>query len=213
MHFDFDLKGYIYCKDGEHGKLAAVVTDPEVRQVTDLIVKQGHLLPQQRLVPIVVVQSALGEDIYLSSNSYELDQYPEYRVTEYKEPVTEMGERTVEIAAPFGLQGSSKPIVPTRKQKIREGITSSQKVIELGMPVHNVEGKIGKAGRVVVNRERNEIAYLVVRRGLIFPEQLVIPITMIEGVSEDSVQVTGTDDALKHLSRYEHAVETDFLTK
>ena len=212
MHFDFNLGAYIQGKDEHCGRLAGLVIDPEARQVTDLIVDRG-LMTQKRVLPIAVVQSALEENIYVSISSYELDRYPEYRVIEYEEPVTGLERSAVAVATPYGLQGASEPTVPTVQQKIHEGIASGRQVIERGMPVNNVDGKIGKMARVVVNRERQEITCLVMRRGMIFAEQFVIPISMVENMHEDGILVTGTDEALEHLPHYKHAVEADLLTK
>lgn len=213
MNFDFNLKAHIQVKDGEYGQLAGLVIYPEARLVTALIAKQGLLMSQQRVVPIGMVQSALGDDVYVAVSSHELDQCPEYRVVEYEEPVTGLEQRTTEVAAPYGLYGPSEPTVPTRKQKIREGITSDQKVIEPGMPVENLEGKIGKVVRAVVSRESNEIIYLVAQRGMVFHEHVVVPITMVEDVSEDNILVTGTDEMLEELPQYKDIVEADFLAK
>ena len=213
MQFDFNLTGYIQSKDEEYGRLAGLVIYPEAWLATDLIVKRGQLMAQQRVVPIDMVQSALGDDVYLAVGSHELDQCPQYRVVEYEEPVTGLEQQTAEIAAPHGLYGPSEPTVPTIKQKFREGIASDQRVIEPGMPIRNLEGKIGKAVRVVVNRESNEITYLVAQRGMVFHEHLVVPITMVEEVSEDSVLVTGTDEMLEELPQYKDIVEADFLAK
>ena len=203
MQFDFNLSGNIQAKDEEYGQLAGLVLYPEARLVTGLIVKRGLLMAQQRVVPIDLVQSALGDDVYLTADSDELDQCQEYRVVEYEEPVTGLEQQTAGVAVPHGLYGPTEPTVPTKKQKFYEGIASDQKVIEAGMPISNLEGKIGKVVRVVVNRESNEITSLVVQRGMIFHKYLVVPITMVEDVSEDSVLVTGTNDMLEELPQYQ----------
>lgn len=70
------------------------------------------------------------------------------------------------------------------------------------MPVNTVEGKLGKVARVVVNRELREITHLVVRRGIFFAEQLVIPMAMIGDVHEAGILVTGGDEVLANLRGY-----------
>ena len=210
--FDFNLKGYIQGKDGEYGRLAGLVIYPEARLVTNLIVKRGNLIPHMRVVPVATVRCTVEDNIYLSVGSHELNQYPQYRIVEREIPITELDERTVELTAPYGIYGPAEPTVPTIKQKAREGIASDQKVIEFGMALENLGGKIGKAVRVVVNGEHNEMSYVVVQRGLIFHEHLVVPITMVEAISDDSILVTGTDEMLAELPRYKDIVEPEFLT-
>jgi uncharacterized protein YrrD len=203
MHFDFNLGGHIQCKEGECGKLAGLVVEPEARQVTHFIIERGFLGSQAHVLPIALVQSALDDEIYLSISSYEFDQYPRYRVTEYERPATGVGQPGGETATSYGLYGTSAPTVPTVKEKIREGILHNQQVIERDMSVNNIDGKIGKVVRVVVDRENQEITHVVVQRGLIFHEQLVIPVSMVESIYEDGIVVTGTDEALEKLPRYE----------
>lgn len=203
IYFDFNLGAHLQCKDEECGKLAGLVVEPETRQVTNLIVDQGFLVHQAHVLPITVVQSAREDKVYLSISSYEFDQYPRYRVTEYEKPVTGLEQPTGEVATSYGLYGTSAPTVPTVKEKIREGIQYNQRVIEREMPVSNIDGKIGKVVRVVVDREGQEITYLVVQRGLIFHEQFVIPRSMVESIHEGGILVTGTNEALQDLPPYE----------
>jgi uncharacterized protein YrrD len=203
LHFDFQLGAHLQCKDEECGKLAGLVVEPETQQVTNLIVEQGFLMHQARVVPIAVVQSALEDKVYLSISSSEFDQYPVYRVTEYEKPVTGLEQPTTEVLTSYGLYGTSAPTVPTIKEKIREGIPYGQSVIVRDMPVNNIDGKIGKVVRVVVGREHQEITHLVVQRGLLFHEQFVMPGSMIESIDDEGILVTGRDEALQQLPRYE----------
>ena len=212
-NFDFNLKAHIHGSDGKLGQLAGLVIDPEIRRVTDLIVKQGYLMPQQRVVPIETVQSAAQDDVHLYISSNDLDGYPEYRLVEYEEPITGLGQKITEVPAPYGLYGASEPTVPTRKKIIREGIVFDQKMIESDMPVKNLEGKIGKAMRLVMNPERNEIVCLVVQQGIIFHELLVVPISLVENVAEDEILINGANETAENLMRYNDLVGTNLLTK
>jgi uncharacterized protein YrrD len=202
-HFDFHLGAHLQCKDEAGGKLIGLVIEPESRQVTSLIVDQGFLVTQAHVLPFALVQRALEDKVYLSINRSEFDQYPKYRVTEHERPVTGLEQSSGEVATPYGLYGTSAPTVPTVKEKIREGIPYGQIVIEREMPMKTIEGKIGKVVRVMVDRERQEITHLVVQRGLIFHEQLVLPSSMVESIHEDGILLTGTDEALQQLPHYE----------
>jgi uncharacterized protein YrrD len=199
-YFDFNLGAHLQCKDEAGGKLIGLVIEPESRRVTSLIVDQGFLVTQAHVLPFALVQRALEDKVYLSINRSEFDQYPKYRVTEYEKPVTGLEQSHGEVATPYGLYA---PTVPTVKEKIREGIPSGQIVIEREMPVKSIEGKLGKVIRVMVDPEPQEITHLVVQRGLIFHEQLVLPSSMVESVHESGILLTGTDEALQQLPHYE----------
>jgi len=202
------IDAQIQCTNGQCGKLAGVVMNPESRCITDLIVEKGFLLKHDRILPLSVMESATEENVYLSINSNELDQYPEYRVIEYEEPVTGLEQQSTPIVTPYGMQGALDPVVPMVKKKIREGI-GGQKVIERGMHVKSTDGTFGKVDHVLMNLESKEVTHLVVRRGMIFSDHVVIPISMIEEVREDSIFVTGTAEELEQLPRYTPAAKTD----
>jgi uncharacterized protein YrrD len=202
-HFDFNLGAHLQCKDEACGKLIGLVIEPESRQVTSLIVDQGFLVTQAHVLPFAVVESALEDKVYLSLDLSEFDQYPKYRVIEHERPVTGLEQSPGEVATSYGLYGTSAPTVPTVKEKIHEGIPSGQLVIERETPVKTVEDKIGKVARVIVDRECQELTHLVIQRGLIFHEQLVLPISMIESIHENGILVSGTDEILQQLPHYE----------
>ena len=82
--FDFNIGAQVHCQDGQCGKLAKVVVNPDTLQVTDLIIEEGFLLKRARVFPISVVESTTAEDIYLSVHSDDLGNYREYREIEYE---------------------------------------------------------------------------------------------------------------------------------
>jgi hypothetical protein len=155
----------------------------------------------------------MDDKAYVSLSRSELEQYPEYRVTEYEVLASSLEQFAPSVATPYGLYGASEPTVPTVKQKIRDGITTEQVVIEQRMEVINLDGTVGKVARIIVNGESDEITDLVVGRGIIFTEQLVIPISMIEDIHEDGISMLGTDEVLEQLSRYPEMLQADTSTR
>jgi uncharacterized protein YrrD len=198
MHFDFKLGAQVRCKDEPCGGLTGLVVNPDSRQVTHLIVKEGFLFTRSSVLPLNAVQRTLGADIDISITSQEFDQYPEYRVVTYEAPA-EGYEQPVVSGTAYGTGGT---VVPMVKRKIREGIDVGQVVIEERMRISNLDGKIGQIEHVIVDRESHNITYLVVHRGLIFSERLMIPISMVEELHEDGITVEGTNEALERLSHY-----------
>ncbi len=199
--FDFNFGAEVQGKEGQCGKLAGLVVQPETRQVTDLIVKKGFLFTQDRIVPISVVQSAMEDNVHLSITDYELDQYPEYRVKEYEQPATGLGQQTVNVATPYGY-ATTEPTVPMVKQKIREGLVPGQEVIEKGMEVKNIEGTIGKVEHVVVDRESQKMTDLVAHRGMLFGDRIIIPVSMVEDLHEEGIFISCTNEEVEQLPRY-----------
>jgi len=90
--YDFNIGARIHCKDGDCGKLLKVVIDPHTQRVTDLIIEKGFLLTTDRVLPVNVVEQAVGEEVSLSIPSETLSEYPEYREIEFEEPAPAVKE-------------------------------------------------------------------------------------------------------------------------
>ena len=201
--FDFNIGAKIQCQDGQEGKLSGVVVDPKTQQVTSLIVEKGFWLTQNRVLPISVVQKTTKDEVYLSISSGQLDLHPEYRVEEYEEPAADPETAQTPMPSPQGFQyGMVEPVVPMVKKTVRKGIVPGQVVIETGIGVSTIMGEIGKVEHVIVDSESEAITHLVVRRGLIFSEQLMVPISAIETMSEEGIFVSCTSKEVELLPLY-----------
>jgi len=218
---DFNIGSQVHCKKDEScGKLLKVVVDPHTERVTDLIVERGFLQKIDRVLPVSAVERTTDQDIYLSISGDELEDYPEYREVEFRKPAPGWGEakqykaeHTRYWVTPHGGFAYHEPAVPRVRREVHEGISSEMEVIEPETPVHNVEGMVvGKVDHVLVDRESGEITHLVVRRGLI-PYYPIVPISMIEYVSEESVYVKATTEEIKQLPRYRPRAATDVLAE
>lgn len=198
--FDFNMGAHVHCQDGQCGKLAKVVLNPDTWQVTDLIVEEGFLLKRARVFPISVVTTTTAEDIYLSISSGDLGNFPEFREVEYE--VLASDNKTL-FQDPYAAGSLDTAKVPMVREKIRQGITSDDLlVVQQGTPVFNAAGKVGKLDHVITNEESGQITHLVVRQGTLFSEQLVIPVFMVEHVGEKGILIAPTDNELKELARY-----------
>ena len=208
--FDFDIGAQVHCQDGNCGRLAKVVVDPETQQVTNLIVEAGFLLKRARVFPIAVVETTTAEGIYLSIVSADLSNYPEYREVEHERPASG-------AEAPFTASGAILPggmalpeqSVPLVREKVREGLSSEDlSLVAQGTPLKNQEGVFGKVDHVIVDADSKEITGLVVRHGFVFPELLNLPVSLIEYVGEKSIFVSATNEELQKLPRYSPVEES-----
>jgi uncharacterized protein YrrD len=71
--------------------------------------------------------------------------------------------------------------------------------------------KVGELDRVVIDPKTHRVSHVVLRRGAVIPEEIVVPIQMIQGTEEDRIQFTGTADTVDSLPKFEetHFVMTD----
>jgi len=216
--FDFNIGAEVHCTDGQCGRLLKVVVDPHTERVTDLIVEKGFILTTDKVLPVSVVEKATPEAVYLSTTGDQLADCADYREVEFSEPAPEWQEtkryRTGEVAHYAFRYGIAlpDPVVPMVRQRVHEGVPSELAVLERGTPVHNVNGEMGKMDHVLVDRESGEISYVIVDRGLLSPS-LVVPISKIGKVSEQSVTVKATDEELEEFSSYRVRDDADILAE
>jgi len=210
--FNFKLGAKVHCEDGECGHLANLVVDPTNDQVVGLIVEKGMIFTQNRVIPIALVQYALGDEIKLLLSRNAVDEYPTYRVIEVEEPVPHLEQNGVQVVTPFGVQNTPfEPTVPMVKHTIHTGIEETHLVLEKGMPINNLEGGVGQLEHVLVERGSNLITHLVAKRGLIFGEKLLIPWSMVAQLGEHEVFIDGLNDTVDGLERFTDEIGQEFL--
>ncbi len=78
-----------------------------------------------------------------------------------------------------------------------------------GTNVYTSDGKdVGAIDRVVLNPNTKEVTHVVVRKGFLFTEDKIVPLSLIASTTEDEVRLRGAADDLESLSPFE---ETHFL--
>jgi sporulation protein YlmC with PRC-barrel domain len=205
--------------DGEDaGKLHAIVLDPRDNEVTHIVVNAGPHFPEPgfgspRLldVPIGLMESATDEDVLLSCDRAALEEMPPYAEQSFFEAPR---ERTKEpggggnllwntglaIAASLSslLTGIAVPAEHFRRARFERHILNDAPVWREEPHTH-----IGDVERVLVDEERDEIQALVVRRGVLFPHDVVLPIGYVTEILDGLIHVRITDDEIEKLARFE----------
>ena len=202
----FVIGARVYCTDGDCGRLSMVVVDPHTQRVTDLIVEKGFLLTTDRVLPIDRVDRASAEGIYLTLAGEDLEDYPEYREFEFKEPAPDFQAGGYDLGNVRCWQNRynlacEEPVIPMVRKRVREGVSSELAVIERGTPVKNAQDTVGHVDHVLVSPTSREITHLVIRKGLV-PYYPILPISEVREVSDEAVTVDLTNDQVKGLVRY-----------
>lgn len=216
---DFAIGARIHCKDGRAGVLRKVVVDPHSRRVIDLVAEKGLLQKKDRVLPISIVVKASAEDIYLTIQSTELPNYPEYRETDFAVPASGW-----EITSPFrrdeirhwtnryGVEGFGSPVIPMVRKHQVQGIASNLEAIGRNTPIRNHEGVVGKVDHLLVVRDTQEVTHFVTQNGIL-RHQLVIPVEWVEDIDDDGIYIRGRRADLKELSRYTPRPPADMLSE
>ena len=185
----------VIAADNRHvGRLHAVVVDPRDNEVTHIVVNAGPHFPEPgfgapRLVdvPVAEMADASEERVLLKCTRDAFARLPEYAERSFTIPPA-AAEPSREIAVPL--------------ETFRRA--SFERHIMNGAPVWRTDphAHMGNVDRVLVNEENDEIEALVIRRGVLFPEDVILPVEYVTEILDGVVHVRISDQDLLRLERF-----------
>ena len=207
------------------GKLHAVVVDPRNDEVTHIVVNAGPHFPSPGFgapklvsVPIGQMEGAQEEDVVLRCSEQEFAAMPSYVERDFLPPPEDEGaeaapqdgqgfqpirmvwDAATALAASFGQQLVG---IPVPRETFR--VAQFERQIVYDSPVWRVEPheQIGEVERVLVDHDSDEIEALVVRRGQLFSEDVVLPIEHVTEILDGMIRVDLNDDQVAGLAKFE----------
>jgi sporulation protein YlmC with PRC-barrel domain len=202
----------------EVGRLHSVVVDPRDNEVTEIVVNAGPHFPEPGFgspelinVPIDLMEDAGEEKVVLSCSQEELRSLPRHVETDFTPAVTPTEEAPksdaahflwntgVALAASFAntLTGIAMPAERVQKASFGREILNDVPVWRMEPHEH-----IGDVERVLVDEETDEIKDLVIRRGALFHEDVVLPIRYVTEILDGVIRVQISDVDLRGLQAY-----------
>lgn len=171
--------------DGEAGRIARIVIDPQDHQPTYLVVKIGRGMRRREIaVPVSLVASASAETVSLSVTRDALEDFPDYEVTvrerryEKPFPVGRLPKQAYTPATNSGYLVLRQRSVPEQSVAIAKGMPVRDRA---GLPVGTVEG-------LILDHEEREGKYIVFRSDPFSPLRL-IPAPLVEAVTSAGVDL------------------------
>jgi uncharacterized protein YrrD len=211
---DIRIGAEVHCLDGKAGTVERVVISPRRREVTHLIVGKGLVLHKDIVVPIERVTSADEHRVGLDLTLDELKALPEYKVVDYVAPDPSWhGPQQYDPGAvllavdPYTVAWG--PSTPSLAGKVvrheRLGVPQDAAIVRRGTPVETKDGKVGSVDHVLVDPKDHTVTHLVVRRGLLLPRDVAIPIDWVTDVDERGVVLGVGEAELDRLPEFEPA--------
>lgn len=209
--------------DGKHvGKLQAIVLDPRDDEVTHVVINAGPHFPQPgfgdpKLVSVDIDQvlDATEREVKLKASEAQFKGMPLYVERAFfpkprkKQPAREdhgihFWEAGTAIAASLAslLTGIAVPGESVRKASYERQILEDAPVWRSEPHMH-----LGDVERVLIDEDTDEIESLVIRRGALFHDDVVLPFDFVREVLDGVIHVDITQEELDQLSPYrgEHA--------
>jgi len=214
----FNNNADVYTADGEQvGSINGIVIDPYDDEVTHLIVQQGVLFTEDKVMPVEWVDTTSEDRITLRPDIDDLEQLPKFEETHYVPRHEEDPPRTDSTLYPglapvypyphYGLgawptvgAGSS---LQTAEHK-HQNIPRDTEALKSGSKVYSSDNEeIGEVERVLMDENTNEVTHFVVKEGLIFKHRKLIPITWVRTLMENEIHLGVGSKTLDNLPEYD----------
>lgn len=205
----------VFSSAGEKiGKLDRVVLDPDTKEVSYLVVKQGILFATSKVIPFSYVDLD-GERITLTKNEAELEDLPDFVETSYVS--TEKQVDSEEDAEPlyyyppqhiawWTTGGRIWYPKPNYVLKTKKAVPDEMVALEEGATVVSKDGEeIGEIERVIVDEAEDRATHFVISKGLISKEHKLIPTLWITKVRGNQVYLSIDSDLFERLPEHELA--------
>ncbi len=202
----------------ELGKLHAVVLDPRDNEITHIVVNAGPHFPEPgfgspRLISVDIgqVQDAGEQEVVLKTGAEQFQKMPDYLEQEFFPapaaetpaepggPVQAFWNAGLAIASSLStlFTGIAVPAEHFRRARFERHILNDAPVWRPEPHTH-----IGDVERVLANEDTDEIAALVIRRGVLFGEDVVLPIGYVTEIQDGLIHVRISDDELRTLEPF-----------
>ena len=209
----------VFTSEGRQvGDLHAVVVDPRDNEVTHIVVNTGPHFPEPGFgvpdlveVPIDQMEGAEESGVYLQVNREAFRAMPEYADRDYLPSAeSEKGEPepggparfvwnlgVAMVASLASIGGVAVPREKFRKARFERHILNDAPVWRTDPEKH-----IGDVERVLVDEDSDEIRALVIKRGVVFPHDVILPIERVTEILDGVVHVDVSDAELDTLQEF-----------
>jgi sporulation protein YlmC with PRC-barrel domain len=205
--------------DGEDvGRLHAIVIDPRDNTVTHIAVNRGPFFPDPGFGSPTIVsvdlpdvrdagedhvdlrldQTAFG-DLPLYSHTHFLEIPDEEKAPEEARGRPALWQTGLAIMASLSsaLTGIAVPAEHFRKAGYEKHILNDAPVWRIEPNTH-----IGDVERVLIDEGSGEIEALVIKRGILFHEETVLPVRYMKDICDGVIHVQISDTDLNHLDTF-----------
>lgn len=208
--------------DQEVGRIARIVLHPSTMEITHVVIRQGLLFTEDKVLPVEHFISANEEGAVLRENSAALENLPNFQETEYvptRYAADEYPEDVPEAVywyptletvpyifpgaygvAPWYEYGTPHRYVRHTAQNIPEGTV----VLDEGARVLSADGEhVGDVEQVFSNPEDDVATHILISQGLLFKEHKLVPTFWIQSVGDGEVRLSVNARVLETLPNYE----------
>lgn len=231
MDTDIRLGAPVVLQDGiEVGRVDRIVVEPRTGNLLELVVHKGLLLREDRIVDQGLIDGVDADGrVILRLDPEEVQDLPPYIVQAYVvAPTYAVARDPYGSAIGPGAEGNvlhrSHPpmqegrhvsssayvdwVMSSAAVEVRSDLPETGTALDIGTDVVTRDGeKIGTVEGTDIDDDRHIRGY-VVRSGLLHRLDVVIPVGLIDVVTEDKIRLTADADDLRFVATVANPVET-----
>jgi sporulation protein YlmC with PRC-barrel domain len=189
------------------GHLGRVVVDPQSRTITHIVVHQGVLFVEDKVVPIDYVAQATEDQITLRHEAGDLRTLPLFE--EQHEVLVDEGLPQPAVSPPGdpALSGMAAgfadpaPPGPRVRPQIEQNIPDGTVALKEGAKVFTADGKHeGSVESLAAEPQTRRITHLRIAKGLLTRERRTIPVAWVILLGEDEIHLSVDQQTLEAVS-------------
>ena len=200
----------VFSSDNEKvGTLDRVVMDPKTKEVTHIIVREGFLFTEDKVVPMDLIGSVTDDHISLQGSKEHLDELPDYEETHYvpREAAVDDDMDTLYWNPPLDdMAGYGRYVFYPQSQYLRrteKNIPEGMVALAEGAKVLTEDGEqVGNIETLITDPKDERVTHLVISSGLLMKERKIIPSHWLSTVTDDEVHLSVDSRLLERLPEY-----------
>jgi uncharacterized protein YrrD len=217
----------VMSSDGKDvGRIDRVVFDPKSKEISHIVIRQGFLFTEDKVVPVELVASATEENVYLRQSSEQLKDLPLFEETHYlayneSDPNAPAQLTDTAYAEPLlwyppvgpvtstGWTYGVAPYTPYYPLTTTPGVTQTVRnipdnavALKEGAKVVSANGDhVGNVERLLTEQDR--VTHILISQGFLFTTEKLIPISWINTVADEQITLSVASRTLENLPEYE----------
>lgn len=198
-------------RDGKDvGRVKELIIDPRTRTVTHIVVQQGLLFGNDRIVSADDVDTASETAVVLRLSEAELTEGSvDYEQDHFiRADVEEIDALEGELSASYWTRPLDVPasLIPPGLGRVELSpeiaIPGDDVLLVHDSPVGTRDGEhIGRVREVMTNEE-DCITHIVVAEGVVYPVPKLVPVDWVSGIADNQVTLSVSKAAVDQLSVY-----------
>jgi len=204
------------------GVVDRVVLNPTTGEVTDIIVREGYIFTEDKVISIDLIETAENDRVTLNKPAAELQDLPPFEEPYYV-PANDLdwhGSPDLGISfadslylyppvgTSLGVYGytpmGNTSTEPYALDQVQRNTPEGTFAVKEGTRVYSSDGNyVGDIDDVFVDEKTDRVTHFVITKGVLFREHKLIPLSWTLTNSEEEIVLTVPTEVVQGLPEYE----------